>query len=163
MSIPLHEATTVRKEVVVPAGPDVAFDVFVTRFAEWWPDYRITTGELDAFVLEPGPEGRWYERTTDGAECTWGHVLRWDPPHRLVLSWAIDGRWNPDPESASEVDVTFVSQGDSTRVTLVHRYLDRAGDGWLDMRTQVGGPGGWGAILERYAALVRPTSSGSPA
>jgi uncharacterized protein YndB with AHSA1/START domain len=154
MNIPLHEATSVRKEVLVPASPDIAFSVFVDRFADWWPNYRITTGDLDAFVLEPGPGGRWYERTTDGRECTWGHVLHWDPPRRVTLGWAIDGRWNADPDSASEVDVTFEPDGEGTRVVLVHRHLDRAGDGWLDMRALVGGPGGWGAILDRYAALV---------
>lgn len=83
-------STTVRAEVVVPAEPARAFDVFVERFDAWWPpEYGLTDGPVAAFVLEPGPEGRWYERTEAGEVCEWGRVLRWEPPHRITLEWAV--------------------------------------------------------------------------
>lgn len=149
------EATSVRKEVVVPADPALAFAVFTERFADWWPGHHLSDGDVETYVLEPGEGGRWYERTTDGAECDWGRVLAWEPPHRLVLSWAISAQWRPDPERASEVEVTFTPSGGGTRVVLEHRHLDRAGDGWRDMLASVGGDGGWGDILARYAGVVR--------
>lgn len=38
-------------------------------------------------------------------------------------------------------------------MTLEHRHLDRAGDGWRDLRAAVGGEGGWQWVLERYASI----------
>lgn len=148
-------ATSVRKEVLVAAPPAVAFEVFTARFGDWWPGHQIGPGDIAAFVLEQREGGRWFERNTDGAECDWGHVVVWQPPHRLVLTWAIDARWRPDPERASEVEVTFAeADGGRTRVVLEHRHLDRAGQGWQAMRDQVGGEGGWGHILAGYADVV---------
>jgi hypothetical protein len=52
---------------------------------------------------------------------------------------------------ASEVEIRFTPVGPSrTRVELVHRNLDRHGDGWEDMRDSVGSPRGWIAILQCF-------------
>lgn len=154
MTSTTDQATTVRKEVVVAAEPDLAFEVFTTRFGDWWPGHHLSDEPIEAYVLEPGEGGRWYERTASGAVCQWGEVLRWEPPHRLVLSWAISAEWHADPSLASEVAVTFERVDGGTRVVLEHRHLDRAGEGWRAMRDAVGGEGGWGMILGRYAAVV---------
>jgi uncharacterized protein YndB with AHSA1/START domain len=148
-------ATSIRKEVTVPAPPELAFEVFTQRFADWWPDHHLSDGDVDTYILESRPGGRWYERTTDGRECDWGRVLEWEPPHRLLMSWNISARWQADPMLASEVEVTFRPVTDGTVVVLEHRHLDRAGDGWRDLRDEVGGDGGWGVILQGYADVVR--------
>lgn len=149
-------ATSVRKEVVVDALPQVAFDVFTTRFGDWWPSsYRVGQGDVEAFVLEPREGGRWFERNTAGTESTWGQVVVCQPPRRLVLTWGLDARWQPDADHASEVEVTFTdAEGGRTRVVLEHRHLDRAGDGWQALREQVGGEAGWSGILAGYAVVV---------
>jgi uncharacterized protein YndB with AHSA1/START domain len=152
--------TVVRKEIHVAATPDVAFEVFTARFAQWWPGHHLLDGDVADYVLEPRPDGRWYEQTTDGRECEWGRVLVWEPPGRLVLSWAIDARWQADPEHASQVEVTFTPASGGTAVVLEHRHLDRAGDGWRAMRDAVGGDGGWGTILERYGVVVADVAEG---
>ncbi|MFI5286323.1 MAG: hypothetical protein ACHQ4F_08385 [Candidatus Dormibacteria bacterium] len=57
-----------------------------------------------------------------------------------------------DPASASEVEITFIAEGPSrTRVELVHRHLDRHGDGWESMRDAVGGAEGWQKGLDAFA------------
>lgn len=154
MSNTAEETTSVRKEVVVPASPELAFEVFTARFGDWWPGHHLSVGAVEAYVLEPGEGGRWFERTVEGEECEWGRVLHWEPPRRLVLSWGISAAWEADPTLASEVEVTFEPTGDGTRVVLEHRHLDRAGEGWREMREEVGGDGGWGGILGDYLRLV---------
>ena len=99
----------------------------------WWnEDHHIVEGfERMEVQLEVG--GRIIDHGAGGASCSWARVLEYDPPHRFVFSWEIDPQWKiePDPSRASEVCVTFVSDGPArTTVTLEHRHLDRHGEGW---------------------------------
>ena len=87
-------------------------------------------------------------------ECDWGRVLAWEPPHRLVVTWQINGEWqyDPDPEHASEIEVRFTADGPGqTTVELEHRLLDRlvAGQAIHDAIAVQGG--GWTSLLERFA------------
>jgi uncharacterized protein YndB with AHSA1/START domain len=148
------EETTVRKEVVVPAEPDLAFHVFTARFGDWWPDHHLSDEPVREYVLEGGEGGRWYERAESGQECEWGRVLRWDPPRHLVMTWAISAEWEADGHHASEVHVWFDAVDGGTRVRLEHRHLDRAGERWRRMRDQVDGENGWGTILLGYVRAV---------
>jgi uncharacterized protein YndB with AHSA1/START domain len=80
-------------------------------------------------------------------------VLAWEPPHRLVVTWQINGQWqyDPDPEHASEIEVRFIADGaEQTRVELEHRLLERLADGQA-LRDGITGGGGWGAILELFS------------
>src|SRR3989440_2452457 len=131
-----------------------AFRVFTTSFDTWWPrEYHIGQTDMAEAILEPREGGRWYERGVDGSECDWGRVLAWEPPHRLVVTWQINGEWqyDPDPQHASEIEVRFTSDGPAqTTVELEHRLLDRLVAGQA-LRDGITGGGGWGAILELFA------------
>jgi uncharacterized protein YndB with AHSA1/START domain len=148
--------TEVRTGVTVAVPPETAFAFFTERFDEWWPVGHHIGDIPEARILEPGPGGRWLDRSADGSECVWGEVLAWEPPARLVLSWRIDGDFalDPDPAHASEVEVTFTPDGSGTRVELVHRHLDRHGATWPALLRAVGARGGWPTILDRYAGAV---------
>jgi len=143
-----------RGSVTVAVPVERAFRVFTDSFTSWWPpEYHIGKADMAEAVLEPREGGRWYERGTDGSECDWGRVLAWEPPHRLVVTWQINGRWqyDPDPEHASEIEVRFVADGpEQTTVELDHRLLDRLVDGQA-LHDGIRGGGGWSAILERFA------------
>lgn len=134
-----------------------AFRVFTESFHTWWPPaYHIGQAEMATAVLEPRVGGRWYERGVDGSECDWGQVLAWEPPHRLVITWQINGDWqyDPDPEHASEIEVRFTAEGpDQTTVELEHRHLDRLVGGQA-MRAAIGGAGGWSSVLDNYTKAV---------
>jgi uncharacterized protein YndB with AHSA1/START domain len=104
--------------------------------------------------VEPRAGGRCFGRSEDGEECVWGSVRVWEPPQRLVLGWHLDGEWkyDPDPARASEVQVRFIAEGPSrTRVELEHRYIERHGATAEMVSKGVGGPDGWGGLLELYA------------
>ena len=150
--------TSVRKTVVVNAPISHAFKVFTEQFDSWWPrTHHIGKIEPYTAILEPREGGRWFERGADGTECEWGRVLIYAPPKQVTVSWHLDASFAyvRDPAKASRVDVTFHDEGNGkTRVELVHSQLDRHGEGWEKVRDGVGSEGGWGAIMEKFAAIA---------
>ena len=138
--------------ITVDAPVDQTFRTFTAHFGSWWPaEYHIGRAEMATAILEPRHGGRWYEQGVDGSECDWGRVLVWEPPHRLVVTWQINGHWQYDPDHASEIEVRFSADGpDQTTVTLEHRHLERLVDGRA-LRDGITGGGGWGALLELLA------------
>jgi uncharacterized protein YndB with AHSA1/START domain len=148
----------VRKTVTVNASPARAFEVFTARFGDWWPLAGHHTAEEDAAtaIIEPYAGGRWFERGVNGTETMWGYVTAWEPPARLVLAWHLDPdfTFEPDPAKASEVEVSFIAEGPTTRVVIEHRKLEVYGDKAAGLRTSIDSPGGWGAIIEEFARLV---------
>jgi uncharacterized protein YndB with AHSA1/START domain len=135
-----------------------AFTFFTGSMGQWWPnEYHIGQADMIDTVLEPRVDGRWYERGADGSECDWGRVLAWEPPHRLVVTWQINGHWqfDEDPRHASEIEVSFIADGPGvTTVNLDHRHLDRLVEGQA-MHDQIAGAGGgWGTVLDRFASTA---------
>jgi uncharacterized protein YndB with AHSA1/START domain len=143
----------VNKSIRVNAAQARAFEVFTARFDAWWPkSHHIGKAEMKEAVIEPRQGGRWYEKGEDGSECVWGKVLAWEPPHRLVLSWHINSKFQIDESVASEVEVRFIAESaDVTRVELEHRIEAQDGEA---MRTSVDSPGGWSSLLESYREAV---------
>jgi uncharacterized protein YndB with AHSA1/START domain len=144
----------VRKSVLVNAPQAHAFAVFTEQHGSWWPlkTHHIGTAPAQTAFMEPRAGGRWFERSSDGAECDWGRVLVWEPPHRIVLSWDIGADWKYDPKLGTEVEVRFVSEGpDTTRVELEHRGLERYGAQAETMRATFDSERGWGGILRGFA------------
>lgn len=144
---------------------DQAFAFFTGSMSAWWPaEYHIGASDMVATVVEPAVGGRWFERDEDGTECDWGRVLVWEPPHRLVLTWQVNGYWafDPDPAHASEIEVRFTAEADAqTVVTLEHRHLDRLLEGAV-LRDQIErAGGGWGSVLQRFAAVAGPNATSS--
>ena len=60
----------------------------------------------EAVVFEGRVGGRIFERMEDGREADWGHVLAWEPPHRVVFSW----KPNLTPVSPTAVEVRFIPE-----------------------------------------------------
>ncbi|MGA2727298.1 MAG: SRPBCC family protein [Terracidiphilus sp.] len=162
MANPVAEAV-VRKSVRVNASIERAFSVFVEQMETWWPaTHHIGKTPFEAIFVEPRVGGRWYERNVEGAQCDWGTVLKWDPPHRVAFSWHVgpghdspDWVCDPDIAKASEVEIRFTAAGPSTTlVELEHSKLERHGEGYEQLRELFDGPGAWAGILELYAKKV---------
>jgi len=147
----------VRRQVVVEAPIDRAFDVFTERFGDFKPkEHNLLGAPIAATVFDPEVGGHITDRSVDGSECRWARILAYEPPDRVVFSWDISPRWQieTDPDRSSEVEVRFTAETPQrTRVELEHRHLDRHGPGWESVRDGVAHDAGWPLYLDRYAAL----------
>ena len=144
--------SSVNREIVVQASPERAFRVFTENFDSWWPrGHHIGKADMKAAVMEPKTNGRWYELGVDGSECDWGYVMAWEPPHRVLLAWQLDGQWQYNPSLVTEVEVTFTPIGSgATRVELEHRNLERFGEHEDAVRQAIGSEQGWNGLLQLY-------------
>ena len=149
---------SVRHEVVVDLPQDQAFWVFTDLDRIKPREHNMLAVPIEQTVLEQHVGGDVYDRGVDGSICRWGRVLAFDPPNAIAFSWDIGPDWQvaTDLTRTSEVEVTFTAEGDHrTRVTLIHRHLDRHGAGWESMRDGVDVDDGWPLYLARYQALTR--------
>jgi uncharacterized protein YndB with AHSA1/START domain len=157
MTVPAQD-TSVRSEIVVEAPIDRAFQVFTQQFDRIKPrEHNMLGVDIAESVFEPHVGGRVYDRGVDGTECQWARVLAFEPPDRVVFTWDISPHWQieSDLDKTSEVEVRFTAESPArTRVELVHRNLDRHGDGWQGLGEGVGGGEGWPLYLQRFAAAV---------
>lgn len=135
----------VRKEVTVKSSVERAFQIFTEGIGSWWPlaTHSVARDQAESVVFEARVGGLVRERARDGETHTWGEVLVWEPPRRVVFSWH-PGR---EPNTAQEVEVSFSEADGGTRVTLVHRGWERLGDQAAATRDQYAG--GWDAVLGR--------------
>jgi uncharacterized protein YndB with AHSA1/START domain len=134
----------------VDCSPPLAFEVWTTRIASWWPSSHTVSGESDVeVVLEGRAGGRIYERSPAGGEREWGEVTVFDPPHRLAYLWHI----RRDRADATQVEITFSAHGDgATRVRIEHtgwEHLGADAETWRDRNN-----GAWGNLLPHYRRAV---------
>jgi uncharacterized protein YndB with AHSA1/START domain len=149
---------SVRHEVVVDLAQEQAFWAFTDLDRIKPREHNMLAVPIEQTVLEQRVGGDVYDRGIDGSVCRWGRVLAFDPPHTIAFSWDIGPNWQvaTDLTRTSEVEVTFTAEDEhSTRVTLVHRHLDRHGAGWESMRHGVDIDDGWPLYLARYQTLIR--------
>ena len=139
----------VTKSIVVDVKPARAFAFFLDQ-ERWWPiaTHHMAEPPGETAVLEPFVGGRWYERASDGSETDWGAVLAFE---RMSADWTHE----PDPDRASEIEVTFVPEGrERTRVVYEHRHLERYGEQAERMRTVLARPKAAEAVLRAYEAAI---------
>jgi len=148
----------VRHEVLVGLSQEAAFWTFTDLDRIKPREHNMLAVPIEQTVLEQHVGGDVYDRGVDGTVCRWGRVLAFDPPRRLAFTWDIGPDWQvaSDLARTSEVEVTFEAEGEHrTRVTLVHRGIERHGDGWETMQAGVDAPDGWPLYLARYQALTQ--------
>ena len=139
-----------RKSVTVALPPGDAFALYTERIATWWPlrTHSVTEEDAETVVFEPGVGGRIYERAKDGTEHLWGTVTVWEPPARVVYTWH-PGRLEP----RQLVEMRFLSDGDGTRLEVVHTGWEELGD--EARATYASYDFGWDFVLGvRYAAAT---------
>lgn len=142
---------SVRKSITVDCAQAHAFDIFVHRQSEWWErDKCLGEAPLQQAIAEPYAGGRWYEIDSKGAECSWGKVVVYEPPRRVVFAWQISAGWKYDPSIYTELEVRFIPEGDKrTRVELEHRGLEAYGEHTEKVRALF--DAGWQGLLQAFA------------
>ena len=85
---------------------------------------------------------------SDGTEGTWGTVLVWEPPSRVVLAWKPNTNDNPP----TELEVRFTPDGGGTLVKLEHRGWERLGA--IAERARADYGQGWVGVLSRFATAA---------
>ncbi|MBV9560878.1 MAG: SRPBCC family protein [Bradyrhizobium sp.] len=141
----------VHKTVHVRAPIAHAFEVFTSGLTRWWPTtHGVGRKPIQKVLMEPRLGGRWLEIAQDGTETPVATIILWEPPHRFVMLWQINARWQPDAAMRSEVDVRFTADGaDATHVELVHHKFETMGaEAGASMRKDV--DGGWPGLLGHF-------------
>ncbi len=142
----------------VAARRDRAFEVWVGLIDLWWPKAGHTrSGDPATTVcLERGTGGRFYERTADGREITWGLIEAWEPPGRIAFTWWMGA----EPETATQVEVTFTEgAAGSTDVVVRHSAGHMPEAGWAAMRGDF--ERGFTAVIRAYEGAIR-NEGGTP-
>jgi uncharacterized protein YndB with AHSA1/START domain len=144
---------SITRSITVSCSVEHAFEIFTARIDAWWPPghRRFDQSRL---ILEPHVGGAFVERTDDGREHRLGDVLEYAPPHRLRYTWYPGAGTGP-----TEVDISFTSVADATRVDVVHREAESGlGEEWpqrAELFTR-----GWGVVLPAFATyLATPGAS----
>ena len=147
----------VRKSLLLECSREHAFRVFTQNMGRWWPaTHHVGAQPFRDIVIEPKTGGRWYEIDTQDQEGQWGHVLAWEPPQRVVLSWHLDASftYHTDLARTSEIDIRFhPEEQNRTRIEFEHRHIERHGAGHEKLRDVL--DGGWVSILEEYRKLAQ--------
>ncbi len=112
--MPAGGVPPIRREIVVDADQETAFEAFTSGIGRWWPVAGFSVHGAGSTVEFAG--GQIVERSAGGGTAIWGAVTTWSPPGALAFTWH-PGR---GPDRASQVRVTFTELGEQTRVLLEH-------------------------------------------
>jgi uncharacterized protein YndB with AHSA1/START domain len=151
----------VRQSTVVRSDLNHTFEVFVRTIGIWWPVQPFSAGgdKVRDVTIEQRAGGRVYETWHDGTTVTWGELLAWEPPERLVMTWT----FTPAP---TEVELTFKALGPAlTRVSVEHRGWEALSAEQLARDCALPGgytggayAAGWAHILAQLAEALHDAS-----
>ncbi len=144
---------SISHSLTVEAAPQETFDGFTKHLGDWWPlAYTFGMANFAGAAIKERAGGEWFERDTAGKRMSWGTVRAFEPPDRLVVSFAIGADRGPVPESqASEVEIRFEQEEqDRTRITIEHRGFDRHGKDADVLQNGMDSAGGWPLILAEF-------------
>lgn len=141
----MSEHPPIRREVLVDAAPEAAFEIFTAGLGRWWPLAAGKGVYCDGTVTFA--DGQIIERSAGGQRALWGTVTRWEPPAVVAFTWH-PGR---EADRTSQVEVTFTAAGAQTLVRLTHSGWETFDDP-AAMRAEY--DKGWPTVLGYYVEHV---------
>ncbi len=140
----------VEKSITVQCSLEHAFRVFTDQIHIWWPaSHRMSRDARSSMILEPREGGALYSVDPEGGRKSFGNIRCWEPPNRLVFSWALGA----GEKLETEVEIRFHRQAHATRVDLVHRELLSRDDAWRE--TSPGFERAWAVVLPAFEDFIR--------
>ncbi len=149
--MPAGGVPPIRREIVVDADRDTAFEVFTARIGRWWPIGEHSLHGAGSTV--EFADGQLVERSAAGQTAIWGAVTTWNPPAVLAFTWH-PGR---GPDRASQVRVTFTDLGEQTMVRLEHSGWEIFDD---PAAARADYDEGWPRVLDGYRDDVAAVAAG---
>lgn len=145
----------VQKTIVIEQTRERVFEVWTQNIHQWWPsNHRLSKDPTSKVILEARAQGRFYERTHDGAEFEFGSVELCDPPAHLVLNWYLGS----NQTMPSKVDIRFTALTEkTTRIDIEHTGAEQLGDLWWQRVTKF--DGSWDVILSAFKAQLFPNDT----
>jgi peroxiredoxin Q/BCP len=152
----------IRRSVVVRCPVEDAFRVFTEGMTTWWPlethsraaSEKPEGVEAERVEVEGRVGGHIVEYLSNGERLTWGEVIAWEPPERIVIAWKPNAR----PTPPTEIEVTFTPHPEGTRVHLEHRGWEDLGDVALDAHADY--LSAWPKVFGRlYAAAANAAAA----
>jgi hypothetical protein len=136
----------IRKDILVPATPARAFEIFWSDIGLWWPMHTHSLSGMSGQTargvrFEPHLGGGIIETMADGTEARWGLVTDWQPGKAMEFTWQLR---RPEAE-ATRVRITFAPSEAGTRVTLVHSGWEAQGAAAAENRENY--DRGWEAVF----------------
>ena len=153
----------VRRDVIVSVTPPIACRLFTGSIGAWWPKGQtVGASPHKDIVIEPQKGGRWFERAENAVETTWGRVIEWQPPARVLLAWQLNSFWVYDADFLTEVEVRFEPHpNNKTTVLLEHRLLERYGASAQSSAASY--DKGWAGFLKLFADYTEQARAGERA
>jgi uncharacterized protein YndB with AHSA1/START domain len=138
------ETFTLERELTIAARPETVWNLLVdpAEQSSWW-------GTALDFDARPG--GPFRVEVIPGHVAS-GEFVELEAPRRLVYTFGWEGEANPLPPGSSTIEIELAGEGDSTRLTFVHRGLPT-------MEQQGSHAHGWDNYLSRLATVA---SGGDP-
>ncbi|MGJ8527705.1 SRPBCC domain-containing protein [Maritalea sp.] len=141
-------------DVTTKKSPHEAFQFFVEQMHKFWPlAHSIGDNPRTGLVMELKEGGSWYEVCGE-QRCEWGRVLSFVLGKSISLAWHLDAEWNFDPDTYTELLLTFEPSGDGCAVRLTHSELDRYGETAQTVRSDLSAPTGWPDIMGSFAQVA---------
>jgi uncharacterized protein YndB with AHSA1/START domain len=105
----------IKKLVLLRCTQERAFALITEQAGQWWPGERRHTQDANS-EIHIQASGRFFERSSAGAEVQLGVVREFDRPNRLVLDWYPGS----GPANPTQVELVFEAVEGGTRVTVTH-------------------------------------------
>jgi len=136
-SNPASETFEIQKAVDIAAPIEIAFEAMLDELG---PDAQMMDGTPMPFKLEAWPGGRWYRDLGKNTGHFWGHVQVIKPPNLLEIC----GPMMMSYPATNHLQYRLTAQGNSTRLTFVHRAL-----GPIAPEHRENMPKGWGHWIDK--------------
>jgi len=143
----------ITKTLMVLIAKNIAFRKFLNEFQEWWPkEYTWSQDKLKEIRIEGRKGGLCTEIGPFGFRCDWGRVTGLIENKKISLKWQIGPKREPipDPDRASDIEIVFKENGESTILEFEHRNFANHGDGAEEYKKMMAGNQGWDYILNGF-------------